>query len=155
MISNTIQLTQSQATIQHSGEHVTEHAHYSPMITNQLPISDINKPFDQWNAADICHWLKDRKVPEELITLYDFQTFAEMQNYATDLRIDPKNEFTKHAQRYARKYPGDALDNYVFQRLITALLSLPEGKSELFKREPLSTISVNMSTTKSSACILL
>jgi hypothetical protein len=102
---------------------------------------DVKKPPEDWTADDIHEWLSSHKVP-------DFQSTAEMHEYAPKLRADPNKEFNKYEQRYTIHYPGEVLEEYVFNRFKNALLNLPTLPNT--QPETLKT-----STPKSNACIIL
>lgn len=112
---------------------------------------DANKPVQQWTVDDINLWFSNYKVPENLLKLYDFQSADEMNQYARKLRIDPSNEFTKYERLYAKAYPAEVLEEYIFNRLKNALLNLPNCQNETFKT---SISSPEIAAAKSRACTI-
>jgi len=113
---------------------------------------DMKKSPEEWTVDDIHRWFDSHKVPDTLVKLFDFQSIAEMHEYAEKLRTDPKKEFIKYEQRYANNYGGDELEEYKFNRFKAALLSLSNNQPETMKK---SLPSGQASTPKSSACTIL
>ncbi|CAF1275185.1 unnamed protein product [Adineta ricciae] len=111
---------------------------------------DKEKSPEEWNREDIQKWFHTHNVPDTLVKLYDFQSMAEINQYALKLQADPKNEFLKYARRYANAYGGDELEEYIFDRFKNSLLKLPVNR-----RETLSLPMSSSTTLKSTACILL
>ena len=90
---------------------------------------NMKKTPKEWTIDDIHQWFDSHKVPHAVMKLFDFQSFAEMDEYATKLRADPKKEFAKCERRYAKHY-GDELEEYIFSRFKNALLSLADKHSQ-------------------------
>ncbi len=109
---------------------------------------DVKKPPEDWTVEDIHEWFSSHRIPDYLVKLSDFQSVAEMHEYAQKIRADPKKEFNKYEQRYAKHYPEEVLEEHVFNRFKNALLNPPT----LPNTQPESS---KTSTSKSSACIIL
>ncbi|CAF1472663.1 unnamed protein product [Adineta steineri] len=112
---------------------------------------DVKKTPEEWTRNDIQKWFYSRNVPDTLLKLFDFQSFAEMNQYALKLQANPKNEFFKYGQRYAKAHAGDELEEYIFDRFKNALLELPVNRSDTMK---LSTPSSKPSSSNSSTCTI-
>ncbi|CAF4364153.1 unnamed protein product [Rotaria sp. Silwood2] len=110
------------------------------------------KPVEQWTVDDIHAWFSSHKVPDTLVKLYDFQSAAEIQEYAVKVRTDPEKEFIKYQERYTKNYPGEELEEYVFNRFKKSLFNLPNSKQAKMTT-PLS--SSQTTTPKSSTCTIL
>jgi hypothetical protein len=113
---------------------------------------DMKKPPEEWTADDIHKWFDSHKVPDTLVKLFDFQSIAEMHEYAEKLRSDPKQEFIKYKQQYAKNQVGDELEEYKFNRFKNALLSLTNNQVQTVKA---SMPTEKTSTPKSSSCTIL
>ncbi|CAF1501429.1 unnamed protein product [Adineta steineri] len=112
---------------------------------------DVKKTPEEWTRNDIQKWFYSHNVPDTLLKLFDFQSFAEMNQYASKLQANPKNEFLKYGQRYAKAHAGDELEEYIFDRFKNALLELPVNRSDTMK---LSTPSSKPSSSNSSTCTI-
>jgi len=124
-IQATIRETQTQPVQQHT-------IPIQPRKENEIIKSivvDVKKPLEEWTVDDIHRWFDSRKVPGTLVKLYDFQSIGEMHEYSVKLRSDPKKEFIKYEQRYAKHYAGDELEEYIFNRFKNAVLSLTNNHS--------------------------
>jgi hypothetical protein len=110
------------------------------------------KPPEEWTADDIRGWFDSHQILDTLVKLFDFQSFAQMQEYAVKLRTDPKKEFIKYEQQYAKNHAKDELEEYQFNRFKDALLSLTNKYSETVKT---SMPSGQTLTPKSNACTIL
>ncbi len=113
---------------------------------------DMKKPPEEWTADDIHKWFDSHKVPDTLVKLFDFQSIAEMHEYAEQLHSDSKQEFIKYKQLYAQNRVGDELEEYKFNRFKNALFSLTNKHSETVKTPKPSE---QISTPKSSTCTVL
>jgi hypothetical protein len=111
----------------------------------------MKKPPEEWTTDDIRSWFDSHKVPETLVKLFDFQSFAEMHEYSEKLRVDSKKEFVKYEQQYAKHHGGDELEEYKFNRFKNALLSLTNKHPRAVKT---SMPSDQTSIPKSSACTI-
>jgi hypothetical protein len=153
-IQATIKETQtqpSQQQQQQTKQHVVPPPSRKDTETIKSIIFDIKKPPEEWTTDDIHNWFDSHKVPDTLVKLFDFQSFAEMHEYSEKLRVDPKKEFVKYEQQYAKHHGGDTLEEYKFNRFKNALLSLTNRNSRAVKA---SIPSDQTSRPKSSACIL-
>ena len=103
---------------------------HSHVITALVPLSPPpNSNVSNWTIEDIAQWFEKYKVPKSFVQLFDFQSVDEMQKYREKLSTDKQQEFLKWQQRYEKKYDGEALEEYIFDRFIKALEDLPEDKS--------------------------
>jgi len=129
-IEATIKETQTHPLQQQTKQHTILTQPRKENETIKSIVLDLKKLSEEWTADDIDRWFNSRKVPDTLVKLYDFQSIAEMQEYSVKLRANPKKEFIKYEQRYAKYYAGDELEEYIFNRFKNAVLSLTNNYSE-------------------------
>ncbi|CAF1484293.1 unnamed protein product [Adineta steineri] len=142
----TIEATINETTTESLEQHTIPTQSRKETEKNKLTTLDINKAPEEWTSDDIQKWFSDYKVPDTLVKLFDFQSIAEMYRYASKLHVDSRNEFVKYRQRYAKQYPGDELEEYIFDRFQNALFKLPKNQLETKK--------ISTSTPKSSTCTI-
>lgn len=109
-------------------------------------------PSVECTVEDINKWFNNQKIPDDLVKLFDFQSLSEIHRYAAKLRIDPKAEFLKYSERYAKLHAGEELEEYIFDRFKDALLSLTNKYPETLKA---SMPPEQSSTPKSIFCTIL
>jgi len=151
-IQATIKETQTQPPQEQTKQHTIPTQPRKETESVKSIIFDVKKPPEEWTVDDIHRWFDSHKVPDTLVKLFDFQSTAEMHEYAEKLRTDPKKEFIKYGQQYSKNHAGDELEEYKFNRFKNALLSLKNNHSETVKT---SMPSGQTSTPKSNACIIL
>lgn len=113
---------------------------------------DMQKPAEEWRTDDIRRWFDSHKVPDNLVNLFDFQSLAEMHQYASKLEADSHAEFLKYKRYYAKNYPGNELEEYIFDRFKNALFSLTKNYSKTLGKPKSSRPA---STVQSTACAIL
>ncbi|CAF1564044.1 unnamed protein product, partial [Rotaria magnacalcarata] len=101
--------------------------------TIQSTTFNVNKPLEQWTIDDIHSWFSSYKVPDNLVKLFDFQSVSEMHEYTMKLETDSKKEFIKYEKRYAKTYPEEELEEYIFNRFKNALTGLPKNEKATVK----------------------
>jgi len=148
----TIQATIKETQTQPSQQHVVPGSSRKDTEIIKSITFDMKKPLEEWTTDDIHSWFDSHKVPDTLVKLFDFQSFAEMHEYSEKLRVDPKKEFVKYEQQYAKHHGGDTLEEYKFTRFKNALLSLTNNHSRTVKR---SMLSHRISTPKCGTCTIL
>ncbi|CAF0846164.1 unnamed protein product [Rotaria sordida] len=150
-IEATIKTTQTQPLQQRAKQHtiLTRSTKEAEIIKSTT--FDVNKPVEKWTVDDIHAWFDSHKVPDTLVKLFDFQSVAEMHEYALKLRKDSKKEFIKYEQRYAKNHDGEELEEYIFNRFKNAILNLPNSPNQTMKT---SICSSQISTPKSSTCTI-
>ncbi len=152
-IQATIKETQTQSVQQQqSKQHTLPTKPPKEIETIKSVTFDMKKPPEEWTADDIHKWFDSHKVPDTLVKLFDFQSITEMHEYAEKLRSDPKQEFIKYKQQYAKNQVGDELEEYKFNRFKNALLSLTNNQVQTVKA---SMPTEKTSTPKSSSCTIL
>jgi hypothetical protein len=152
-IQATIKETQMQPSQQQQTKpHVAPASSRKDTETIKSIVFDMKKPPEEWTTDDIRSWFDSHKVPETLVKLFDFQSFAEMHEYSEKLRVDSKKEFVKYEQQYAKHHGGDELEEYKFNRFKNALLSLTNNHSRAMKT---SMRSHRISTPKCGTCTIL
>ncbi|CAF0857611.1 unnamed protein product [Adineta steineri] len=114
---------------------------------------DVKKAPEEWTRDDIQKWFHSHNAPDALVKLFDFQSVAEMNQYALKLKADSKNEFLKYGQRYAKDQNGIELEEYIFDRFKNALLNLPGRPTETANLSMSS--SSKTSPPKSNTCIIV
>ncbi|CAF2160883.1 unnamed protein product [Rotaria magnacalcarata] len=120
------------------------------IIKPSIPIN-VKRPPEVWSVDDIHAWFSSYKVSDTLVKLHDTQSVAEMVEYSIKLRTDSKKEFIKYEKRYAKNYPDEHLEEYIFNRFKNALLNLPTSQHETMKK-PVS--SSQPSKPKSRTCTI-
>ncbi|CAF1036107.1 unnamed protein product [Rotaria sp. Silwood1] len=135
-IEATIKTTQTQPLQQPTEQHTIPTRSKKQTDTVTSTNFDVNKPLEKWTVDDIHAWFSSYKVPDSLLKLYDFQSVAEMHEYAVKLRKDSTKEFIKYEQRYAKNYAEEELEEYIFNRFKNAIFNLPNSQNETMKTSP-------------------
>ncbi|CAM4828246.1 unnamed protein product [Rotaria magnacalcarata] len=151
-IEGTIKLVQIQPVPEPTEQHSMPTPIRKEIETIQSTTFNVNKPLEQWTIDDIHSWFSSYKVPDNLVKLFDFQSVSEMHEYTMKLETDSKKEFIKYEKRYAKTYPEEELEEYIFNRFKNALTGLPKNEKATVKT---SNSTSQASTGKSSACIIL